>query len=55
MLQLKIINFAFRTGETLLLVKIKVVREKARNTSIIVPKVVVLALANTLIFVVDLT
>jgi hypothetical protein len=55
LLKLKIINFALRTGEALLLVKIKVVREKARNASIIIPKEVVLALANVFIFVVNLT
>ena len=54
MLKLKVINFALRTGEALLLVKIKVVREKARNASIIVPKIMILALANVFIFVVDL-
>lgn len=55
MLQLKIINFTLGTFEALLFIKIKIVREKARNTCIIIPEIVILTLANFLFFVVYLT
>lgn len=55
MLELKIVNFTFRTSEALFLIKIKIVGEKARNTSIIIPEIVILTFTDKLDFVVYLS